>query len=214
MLEKIEDDPDIFTQIITADETWVFQYDSETKRQSMQWKTAESPRSKKARISKSKIKVILVAFFNQKGMVNHEFVPEEKTANKNFHHQVLICLHNRVRRSRRELWSHKSRLLYHDNAPAHKTISVRQLLVKKQITALDHPPYFPDLAPCDFWLFPMLKAVMKGTHFLSLEEITASVTRKLKRLKEEGFTKCFCGWQNRMQKRIDLEGEYFEEDNS
>ena len=161
----------------------------------MQWKTAESPRSKKARISKSKIKVILIAFFNQKVMVNHEFVPEEKTANKNFHNQVLIRLHNRVRRSRRELWSYKSRLLHYDNAPAHKTISVRQLLVKKQITALDHPPYFPDLAPCDFWLFPRLKAVMKGTHFLSLEEIKASVTRKLKRLKEEGFTKCFCGWQ-------------------
>ena len=43
MLEKMEDDPDILYQVITGDETWVFQYDPETKRQSMQLKTAELP---------------------------------------------------------------------------------------------------------------------------------------------------------------------------
>ena len=135
----------------------------------MQWKTAGSPRPKKACMSKSKIKVVLIAFFDQKGMVHHEFVPEGETVNQHFYQQVLICLDNRVRRSRRELWSDKSWLLHHDDAPAHKAIRVRQLLVKKQITALDHPPYSPDLAFCDFRLFPRLKAVMKGTHFSSLE---------------------------------------------
>ena len=52
MLEKIKDDPDILRQIITGDETWVFQYDPETKRQSKQWKTAKSPRLKKTRDTK------------------------------------------------------------------------------------------------------------------------------------------------------------------
>jgi len=46
-----------------------------------------------------------------------------------------------------------------DNALAHNAISVMQLLVKKEIIALDHFPYSPDLAPCDFWLFPRLKSV-------------------------------------------------------
>ena len=104
------------------------------------------------------------------------------------------------------MWSDKLWLLGYDNAPAHKAISVMQFLVKKQIIALDQPPYFPDLVPCDFWLFSRLKAVMKGTHFSFLEEIKASVTRELKRLKEEDFTKCFHGWQDQMQKCIDLEG--------
>ena len=174
MLEKIKGDPDIFRQMIRGDETWVFRYDPETKRQSMQWKTAESPRPKKARISKSKI--LLIAFFDQKGMVHHQFVPEGETVNQQFYQQVLIRLHNRVRRSRREMWNDKSWLFHNDNAPARKAISVRQLLVKKQITALDHPPYSPDLTPCDFWLFSRLKAVIKGTHFSFVEEIKASVT--------------------------------------
>ena len=94
MLEKIKDDLDILRQFITGDEIWVFQYDPETKRHSMQWKTAESPRPKKACMSKSKIKVMLIAFFDQKGMAHHEFVPESETVNQHFYQQVLICLHN------------------------------------------------------------------------------------------------------------------------
>ena len=155
-------------------------------------------------MSKSKIKVMLIAFFDQKGMVHYEFVAKSETVNQHFYQQLLICLHNQVRCSRWEF-----RVTSHGFS---KAISVRQLLVKKQITALDHPPFSPDLVPCDFWLFPRLKAVMKETHFLSLEKIKASM-RELKRLKEEGFTKCFCGWQDRMQKCIDLE-KYFEGDNS
>ena len=180
----------------------------------MQWKTAASPRPKKARMSKSKIKVMLIAFFDKKGLVHHEFVPEGQTVNQHFYQQVIIRLHDRVRRCRRALWSEKSWLLHHDNAPAHNAISVRQLLVKKQVTVLDHPPYSPDLAPCDFWLFPRLKIVMKGTHFSSSEEIKATVTRELKSLNEMDFVQCFRGWQERMQKCITSKGEYFEGDNS
>ena len=36
--------------------------------------------------------------------------------------------------------------------------------------------------------------MMKGTHFSSLKEIKASVTKKLKRFEEEDFTECF-GWE-------------------
>ena len=52
------------------------------KQQSMQWKTAESPRPKKAHMSKQKIKVMLIVFFDQKDMVHHELVPEGETVNQ------------------------------------------------------------------------------------------------------------------------------------
>jgi hypothetical protein len=29
------------------------------------------------------------------------------------------------------------------------------------------PPYSPDLAPCDFWLFPKLKSPLKGRRFVN-----------------------------------------------
>jgi histone-lysine N-methyltransferase SETMAR len=48
VLGKTEEDPDFLNSVVTCDETWLFQYDPDTKQQSMQWKTTQSPRPKKA----------------------------------------------------------------------------------------------------------------------------------------------------------------------
>jgi len=50
-------------QVITGDEMWVFEYDPEKKRQSSEWLTTESPQPKRARMSKSKMKSMLIVFF-------------------------------------------------------------------------------------------------------------------------------------------------------
>ena len=63
-LENIENDTDFFQNVITCDETWIFQYDPETKRQSMHWKSPQSPRKKKAPMSKSKFKAMMIVFFS------------------------------------------------------------------------------------------------------------------------------------------------------
>ena len=81
---------------------------------------------------------------------------------------------------RRELWQDKSWLLHHANAPAHKALSIRQFLAEKNITVLEQPPYSPDLAPCDFFLFPKLKGVIKGTRFEGVEAIKRAVTTQLR----------------------------------
>jgi len=78
-----------------------------------------------------------------------------------------------------------------DNAPAYNAIGVRQLLVKKEITALDHPPYSPDLATCDFLSLFRAKKCGERNLFSSSEEIKSTVTRDLKSLQEEEFTRCF-----------------------
>ena len=57
----------MFDRAITGDETWCFQYDPETKQQSMQWKAQNSPRQKKTRMSRSQVKTILLCFFDHKG---------------------------------------------------------------------------------------------------------------------------------------------------
>ena len=51
--------------------------------------------------------------------------------------------------------------------------------------------------------------MLKGTHFASIEEIKATVTRELKGLTEEDFAECFHRWQMRMQKCINSGGDYF-----
>jgi hypothetical protein len=47
----------------------------------------------------------------------------------------------------------------------------RILLAGKGISTMDYPPYSPDLAPADVWLFPKLKSVLKGKRFSDVEDI-------------------------------------------
>jgi len=65
---------EMFDRVITSNETVCFQYDLETKRQSMQWKTQNSLCPKKARMSRSQVKTMLVCFFDHKGIVHYEFI--------------------------------------------------------------------------------------------------------------------------------------------
>jgi len=79
--DLLERQDDIFGHVITGDERWVYQYDPETKRQSAQWKTANSPRPKKFHQSKSRVKTMLLTFFDIRGIVHYEFVPTGQTVN-------------------------------------------------------------------------------------------------------------------------------------
>ena len=80
---------DMWGCVITGDETWVYQYDPETKPQNAQWKTANSPRPKKLRLSKSRIKTMLLSFFDIRGIVHYEFVRTGQTVNQVHHLEVL-----------------------------------------------------------------------------------------------------------------------------
>ena len=61
----------------------------------------------------------------------------------------------------------------HDNAPAHTSAIVTAKLVELGYELLPHSPYSPDLAPCDFFLFPNLKKSLAGQKFESNEEAIA-----------------------------------------
>ncbi len=198
------------TTIVTGDETWCYQYDPETKRQSMAWCSPSSPRPSKSRLQKSKVKTMLIAFFDSHGVIHKEFVPPGQTVNAAFYEQVLKRLLQRIRRVRPELHRTGSWVLLHDNAPAHAAIRVRQFLAQRSVTVIDHPPYSPDLAPADFFLFPRLKIALKGTRFEDLDDIQESVTTTLQTIPAEAFSGSFHKLFERCQRCIEREGDYFE----
>ena len=53
-------------------------------------------------------------------------------------------------------------LFHHDNAPSHQASMTQETIDRRPIEVLGHPPYSPDLAPCDFFLFPTLKKILRG----------------------------------------------------
>ena len=102
--------------------------------------------------------------------------------------------------------------MHHDNAPAHTSHLVQQFLAKHGTTAqLQQPPYSPDLAPCDFFLFPRLKKVLKGHPFEAMEDIKQNSTKTLLDIPKEEFAKCFQQWQHRWAKCVAAKGNYVED---
>jgi histone-lysine N-methyltransferase SETMAR len=78
-------------------------------------------------------------------------------------------------------------ILRHDNAPAYPSLRVSRFLAGKGISAMDHPPCSPELAPSDFWLFPNLKSVLKGKRFSDVEDMKSSVKENVDRYSSSGF---------------------------
>ena len=142
-----------------------------------------------------------------------EWVPSSQMVNQQYYIEVLTKLHEHVRKKRPELWRNRW-ILHQDNVPAHNALPVKQFLATTNITVLEHPPYSPDLAPCDFYLFPKIKSVLQGTHFVSVESVKAKMAGVLNSLPEHELQNCFEQWQHRLQLCVNSEGNYFEGDRS
>ena len=152
-----------------------------------------------------------VCFFEHKGIVHYEFIAQGQTLKQQCYLEVLTRLWESVRRKRPGLWPGKG-ILHHDNVPAHDALRFREFLAKNSITKMDHPPYSPDLAPCDFWLYPKLKNAPKGQRFADLSDIQRNVKKLLRAILENDFQDCFRQWHHRLTKCIASQGEYFEGD--
>ena len=152
------------------------------------------------------------SFFDASGVVHHEYLPEGSTVNRTYYNEVLKRLRDANRRKRPELRKSGDWFFHHDNAPAHSALKLREFLAKHSITVLPHPPYSPDLAPCDFFLFPILKIPVKGRRFETIPETNANATKGLKGNKKEGYLNCFRKWKHPWDKCVRWEGKYFEGD--
>jgi hypothetical protein len=83
-------------RIVTGDESCCFQYDPETKRESMVWRSARLSSSKKIRLQKSRVKTTLIVFFDIGGMIHKEFVPQGTTVNSHYYLGVMQRLYERM----------------------------------------------------------------------------------------------------------------------
>jgi len=78
------------------------------------------------------------------------------------------------------------------------------------MATVPHPAYAPDLAPCDFYMFPKMKLRLKGSY--SIEEIQAESQQVLNMLTPADFNESFQKWQNCWDHCVQAQGDYFEGD--
>ena len=86
------------------------------------------------------------------------------------------------------------------------SIIVTDYLSKMGIKTVPHHSYSPDLAPCDFWLFPKLR----GCRYETIEEMKEAVTKVIDTLTQEDFHGAFQKLLERYNKCIAAGGDYFE----
>jgi len=103
-------------------------------------------------------------------------------------------------------------VLHHNNTPTQTALSIQEFLAKKKIPILPHPPYSPDLAPCNFYLFSKFKLKLKGHRFRTMENIQKVVFDELHTLTENNFWHCYDEWKKRNH-CVTSQGSYFEGDN-
>ena len=100
-----------------------------------------------------------------------------------------------IRQNSTELWKNKLWILNHYNAPAHISMLVREFLAKNKTLIMLQPPYSPELAPADFFLFPKLKTPMKENRLATIEEIKEKSKHELLAIPKSSRQKCFEDWK-------------------
>ena len=115
---------------------------------------------------------MVAIFFRASGIVS--VVPLENRATATAAWYINTCLPtiNNIQKTCPKTMTLNS-FFHHDNAPAHKATT--SFLEQSQLDLLPHPLYSPDLAPSDFFLFPLVKKGMKGRKFHTREEILSAL---------------------------------------
>ena len=160
-------------------------------------------------MSKSKIKSILIRFFDNQGFVHKEFVLQGQTVNQNF-----------VRKSLKDSgkgWHVCDQALqafgYQDNAPCHTAVSINEFLAEKKHSCGSSAPLFAGSQSLDLFIFSLLKNHLKGCYFVTLDNIQKSVTDELKGIPAEAFQYCYEQWKQRLRHCVAAQGNYVERDN-
>ncbi len=186
--------------IVTMDETMVSYHTPETKKQSKQWMAKGKPGPIKARIQASRTKQMILAFFDNKGLVYSHIIPRGVPINADYIVKVLGLFMKQLKKKRpamvaQQWWFHW------DNAPVHLASGVQ---------VIRHPPYSPDLAPADFFLFRRVKKKLTG---LTLDQNTIKKTWEgvTRSIAPEEFATAFRRWYEHCQKCIEIGGDYVEQ---
>ena len=185
-------------KIVTGDETWTYHFQPDLKAKNKVWVSSEGNRPVIAGLCKTSNRMLYAIFFDLKGPVLHIPVTKGSSVTGKFYRESLLTQLVDFYQKRRPCTSVRSIKLLHDNTPAHKSATVQKYLKESGLDVLDHPPYRPDLSPCDFWLFPRLKEMLAGHHFESRCGIGSAVYQCLQRIPKEDYRAAFRKWVDRI----------------
>ncbi|CAK9827513.1 Histone-lysine N-methyltransferase SETMAR [Anthophora retusa] len=200
---------DFWRRFVTVDETWIHHYTPETKQQSKQWIMSGESAPKKAKTVLSAGKVMATVFWDSQGIILIDYLQKSKTITGEYYATLLDRLKEQLKKERPRL-ARKKVLFHQNNASSHKSTVAMAKLHELGFELIPHPPYSPDLAPCDFFLFRNLKAWLAGKKFSSDEEVIVAVNEYFADFETAYFSDGIKKLETRWTKCIALDGDYVE----
>lgn len=194
--------------IITGDETWIYYRQLRRKASNAHWVSkGQSPKTV-VRRSNYEPKMLFSIFFRSNGWLWIHAVDSGETVDGNYY--INNCLGPVIEEIKKQRPNSgvKGIKLLHDNAKPHVASEVKTFLKEEGINVMPHPPYSPDLSPCDFWLFDYIKRNLEDQ--TDEDSLFKAVTKIVKNISEKEYKKTFDRLVERMQLCIDNKGEYFE----
>ena len=162
--------PSFLRWYVTMDETCIHHYTPESKRSSAEWIAVVEKRPKREKRQMLAGKVMASVFWDAHAVLFIDYLEKGKTINSERYIGQLMRLKNEIGEKRLQM--KKKKVLFHqDNAPCHKSLATMAKLNELSFELLPHPPYSPDLASSDYYLFAELKKMFQGKRFYSNEEV-------------------------------------------
>lgn len=194
---------------ITMDETWIHHYTPESSQQAKQWVEPSGSAPKRPKTQQSAGKVMASVFWDAQGIIFIDYLEKGKTITGAYYSSLLDRLKEEVKQKRPHLAKKKIRY-HHDNAPSHSSLIAQGKLYELGFELVPQPPYSPDLAPSDFYLFPNLKRWLSGKRFYSNDELKAETDAYFEGLPKSYYLDGIKKLEDHWRRCIDLKGEYIE----
>ena len=209
LLEHHQGDPTFLERIITGDETWVYHFEPESKRRSMEWRHPNSPRTKKFKAQKSAAKIMATVFWDSQGVILLDFLPKGETINSEVYIETFRKLKAKIECVRPNL-DIANVLLQHDNARPHTSIRTMEAITSFGWTVIPHPPYSPDLARSDYHLFGPMKERLRGNRYGNDNEVKTAVLNFLRHQPAEFYNTGIHAIVHRWTVALEKGGDYVE----
>jgi len=194
--------------VITGDESWIYWRQIGRKSSNASWIGEDESPKTVVRRNQFEPKTMVSVFYKTTGLVHVHFLNKGETIDANIY--INNCLKPVVRaiNELRPTSGTTNMKFHHDNARPHVAQSVKSYLKREGFLTIRHPPYSPDLAPSDFWLFDYIKRNL--TDHTTQKSLEHEITAILQNIPKEEYLKTFNKWLERMELCIKNEGHYFE----
>lgn len=199
-------DRDKWRFIFTGDESW-FYYDNQTQKI---WMPENDPRPEVERPNIMTKKIMVCLFWNPHGLLAiHAMERGEAIDSACFIEQILQPILQSEDFAKAKNQKQKF-ILHMDNSRVHRSKAVQSFLKNSGLHAAPHPPYSPDLAPSDFYLFGILKQKLLGLEFVSVDELIQWIIAEFYAIPHDELVKVFEAWEKRLAQCLECKGDYIE----